>query len=150
MADRPFTATETENLDKVLANFARIWTAHDKQLKAFAHVRYNRFIVLAVDETQAGASGCSIDKSVHLLKEIEKQLGVSLFNRLLIAYRKGEEIKTTALDELENPINEGEISAETIVFNNAITTLQQLDNEWETPMANCWMARYLPTKTPTP
>lgn len=150
MADRLFTDTETENLNKVLANFAQLWTAHDKQLKAFAQVRYSRFIIFAVDETQAGASGCSIDKSVHLLKQIEKQLEISLFNRLLIAYRKGDEIKTIALDELENPANAGEINAETIVFNNAITTLHQLDNEWETPIANCWMARYLPTKTPTP
>jgi hypothetical protein len=60
-ADRQLSDTETLEIQKSLNNFVNTWTAHNNQLSAAAEVRYNRFLILIVDEEQAGASGCSID-----------------------------------------------------------------------------------------
>ena len=57
-----------------------------------AEIRYNRFIILIVDESHAGASGCSIDKSVHFMQQLEQEYGINLFDRFNLAYRNGEEI----------------------------------------------------------
>ena len=52
------------------AHFISDWAAHGSNLKASFDVLFNRFIVIAVDEQQATASGCSIDKSVKFVKEL--------------------------------------------------------------------------------
>ena len=70
-SDRKLTADEVVQIQMNLDNFTRSWTAHNNQLKAKAEIRYNRFLVLIVDESQAGASGCSIDKSVNFMKQLE-------------------------------------------------------------------------------
>lgn len=147
MADRVFTDVETQILNNTIGDFTAQWTAHNMQLKATGQVYFNRFIVLLVDETQAGASGCSIDKSVHFIKQIEAQLGTSLFNRQLIAYKKGENINTFLLGEIDKYVANGELTPETVFFNNTVTTKQQFDEQWQQPIAQSWMKRYLPTQT---
>lgn len=143
-SDRFFTETEAMAITEALQKFATQWTAHSHQLQAAGEVRYNRFIVLMVDETQATASGCSIDSSVHFLKSLEKSAGVSLFDRQQIAYRKNGEIKTVLMQELAAALESGEITPDTTVFNNTVTTKAQLDANWETPLHATWMNRYIP------
>jgi hypothetical protein len=146
-SDRVFTADEVNALNKVLAEFTQQWTAHNQQLKAKGEVWHNRFIILMVDETQAEASGCSIDKSVHFLQEIEKQLGVSLFNRQLVSIKKGENVTTLSLDELKTQLAEAEINADTLVFNTLVSNKEQLDNEWVLPIEQTWVKRFLPKQS---
>src|ERR1700749_4938909 len=88
-SNRELKPVETEAIQQQLNNFATGWTAHNNQLKAKAEVRYNRFLILIVDESQAGASGCSIDKSVHFMQHLEREFNINLFDRFNLAYRDG-------------------------------------------------------------
>ncbi|MGZ4117532.1 MAG: ABC transporter ATPase, partial [Bacteroidia bacterium] len=89
------------------ANFISDWAAHGASLKAAFDVLYDRFIVIAVDEQQAMATGCSIDKSVKFVKELEQKFNLNLFDRMQVAYRKGNEIVVCSLPEFEKLANEG-------------------------------------------
>src|ERR1700712_4874044 len=91
-SNKQLTDTQVIQLQVQLDNFTTGWTAHNSQLKAKAEIRYNRFIILVVDESLAGASGCSIDKSVNYMKQIEQQFNINLFDRFNLAYRSGSEI----------------------------------------------------------
>ena len=51
--------------------FLTQWTAHGASLNAGVSIPYNRFIVIALDESQQEATGCSIDASVKIIQEIE-------------------------------------------------------------------------------
>ncbi|OCX51995.1 ABC transporter ATPase [Mucilaginibacter sp. PPCGB 2223] len=135
---RELTEAEVARISHVLADFTTGWTAHNNQLKAGFEIRYNRFLVLIVDETQAGASGCSIDKSVNLMKALEQEFNITLFDRFNIAYRDGEEIKSVGRFEFEELIKQGKVDAETIVYNNLVPTLADLDTKWEVPFKNSW------------
>lgn len=146
-SDRVFTTNEVTALNKVLAEFTQQWTAHNQQLKAKGEVWHNRFIILMVDETQAEASGCSIDKSVHFLQEIEKQLGISLFNRQLVSIKNGDEVETFTLSDIKTQIDNNSITADTLAFNTLVTTKEQLDNQWELPINKTWVSRFLPKQT---
>lgn len=146
-SDRVFTTDEVEALNKVLAEFTQQWTAHNQQLKAKGEILHHRFIILMVDESQAEASGCSIDKSVHFLQEIEKQLGISLFNRQLVSIKDGEEVKTFTLNAIKTEFANNNITANTLVFNTLVTTKQQFDTEWELPISQTWVNRFLPKQT---
>src|SRR5271165_5421624 len=87
-ANKKLSDNEANQMQNDLNSFTTSWTAHNHQLKAKGEVRYNRFIILTVDESQAGASGCSIDKSVHFIKHLEQQFNINLLDRFNLAYRE--------------------------------------------------------------
>ena len=137
-SDKELTDEQAAELHELLNKFATSWTAHNHQLKAKAEVRYNRFLILIVDESQAGASGCSIDKSVNFMKQIEQHYGINLFDRFNMAYRDGKQVLSAPRHEFEELLRTGKINAQTIVFNNLVQDLQQLDTKWEVPYSESW------------
>ncbi|QXV67192.1 ABC transporter ATPase [Mucilaginibacter sp. 21P] len=137
-SDRELTALEAQEAQVLLDNFTRSWTAHNNQLLAKAEIRYNRFLILFVDESQAGASGCSIDKSVHFIKQLEQHFGINLFDRFNLAYRDGDVIRSVPRQQFENLIKEAKIKGDTIVFNNLVQTLADLRTKWEVPFNESW------------
>jgi len=137
-SDKQLSDEQTAALQQQLNSFTTGWTAHNSQLKAKAEIRYNRFIILIVDESQAGASGCSIDKSVNYMKQIEQQFGINLFDRFNLAYRSGKEIVSVPRHTFEELLAKKIIDANTIVFNNMVQNLTDLGNKWEVPFKDSW------------
>jgi hypothetical protein len=137
-ADRKLSDIETQQLQQQLNSFTQSWTAHNNALKAGAEIRYNRFILLVVDESQAGASGCSIDKSVNFMKQIEQHYNINLFDRFNLAYRDGNEVLSAPRVQFEELIKQGTINQDTTVFNNLVQTLAELNTKWEVPFKNSW------------
>jgi hypothetical protein len=137
-SDRKLTDAETLQAQVLLDNFTTGWTAHNNQLLAKAEIRYNRFLILFVDESQAGASGCSIDKSVNFMKQLEQQFGINLFDRFNLAYRDGEEILSVPRHQFEDLLKAGKINTETIVFNNLAQNITELQTKWEVPFKDSW------------
>ncbi|SMO64077.1 ABC transporter ATPase [Solitalea koreensis] len=137
-SNRELTSDEMNWLNIQLLAFTSDWTAHSNSLKAKFEVRYNRFIILIVDERAHNASGCSIDKSVNFMKQMEQSLKINLFDRFHIAFKEGETVKSVERDDFEQLIIEGTITADTIVFNNLVSTKAELEKNWETPFKNSW------------
>jgi hypothetical protein len=140
-SDRELYDEQAKQLHEILNNFTAEWTAHNHQLKAKAEVRYNRFLILIVDESQAGASGCSIDKSVNFMKKLEQQFDIKLFDRFNFAYRDGEKVLSLPRHEFEELLKTGKINTDTIVFNNLVQNLTELETKWEVPFKDSWHAR---------
>lgn len=138
-ANREFTLAEVQQIEQTLQQFTATWTAHNRELKAGAEIRYQRFIILIVDESQTGATGCSIDKSVRLMQEIEQHFNVKLFDRFNLAYYTADNrIETADRAEFEQLIQEEQINADTIVFNNLVQTLHELNTRWQVPLKDSW------------
>ena len=137
-SDRKFTSLEETGILNKLAAFTNQWKAHGNELLAKAEIRYGFFIILTVDESQAGVTGCSIDSSVRLIKEIEQEYHVDLFNRFNIAYRLDDEVKVQGKEDFETLVNIKQVTPDTIVFNNMVQTLAELDSKWEVPFKNSW------------
>lgn len=137
-SDRQFTADETAAIQQKLDAFTAQWTAHGHQLKAKAEIRYGFFIILIVDQDSASATGCSIDSSVRVIKEIENTYGVDLFNRFNMAYKLDEQVYVNAKEDFETLITIKKIGPQTVVFNNLVQTLSELENKWEVPLENSW------------
>lgn len=137
-SDRKLTDQEVQQIQPELDRFTTNWTAHNNQLKAKGEVRYNRFFILIVDESQAGASGCSIDKSVHFMQQVQQHLGINLFDRFNLAYREGEEVLSLPRHDFEAKLKEGSINKETVVYNNLVQNLTELETKWEVPFKDSW------------
>lgn len=138
-SDRPFRDAEVQGIRHKLKEFILEWTAHGAKLKAFGDVYYNQFIVIMVDEAQAEASGCSIDASIHFIKEIETTFEVDLFDRLTVAYMKGQEVLISSKDDVKVKLTQGEISTDTIIFNNMVNDKDAFETNWKIPLKESWV-----------
>jgi len=139
--DRQLTEGEKRYILDKLDGFTSQWKAHGKALAAKAEIRYDRFIILMVDDEVAPPTGCSIDKSVHLLKEIEAATGLTLFDRMQVAYRDASGIQAVSRAEFERLLAAGEVTDRTIVFNNLVASYPELETHWEVPLSDSWHAR---------
>jgi hypothetical protein len=137
-ANRFFTQEEENAILDSGKQFVENWTAHNKALKASIRILHHAFMIIMVDQEHAGASGCSIDKSVHFVQEIEKRFNLKLLDRMIVAYKENDELRLIPMNEFNTLIAQGKINPNTIVFNNLITTKAELDTNWEIPMSKSW------------
>jgi hypothetical protein len=143
-ANRPFSPKELTRLEEALRRFTADWAAHGSPLKTSFVVKYDQFVILAADETHESPSGCSIDSSVHVLKSLEQELDVQLFDRNLIAFKTSDGIELIPLHELKRKFQDGILKEGTLTFNNVLTTKSALGSEWIVPAGDTWLKRYIP------
>ncbi len=130
-ANRQLTDSEAITAEKYLESAINQWAAHGASLLASATVLHNRFVIIALDENQNAASGCSIDASTRWFKELGEALNIDFFDRSQ-AYFDGEEIKTFSVFQSKKAVESELISPETIIFNNnTLATLSDLLSKWK-------------------
>lgn len=137
-ADRFLNKDQEEQLDHFMQQFVQQWKAHGVALDATVEVRNALFLIIKVNEAMQEATGCSIDTSVHAVQEIQQQLGVNFFNRQRVAYQDGEGLKQCSMAEFKQLAKNGQVKADTTVYNNTITTIDEFDRQWETQAQNSW------------
>ena len=138
---RPLTAAESREAQTALDAFTRQWTAHNQALLAKAEVFQNQMVILMVDETKAGASGCSIDKSVHFLENLGDQLNVDFFERMRFGWVEGDKIAFAGRPEFAALAGEGHITETTRVVNTLAQTRRELLENWLLPFGKSWHRR---------
>lgn len=142
-ADRQLSELEKNEIEAHLQDFTIQWTSHNNSLKAFGRVLLHRFLLLAVDEGQANASGCSIDKSVQFIKQLEQHFRLSLFDRLTFAYLDKETLKTATKDDFTLLYRTGKINDKTLVFNNLVQTKLEMEQKWLLPLNESWHKNFV-------
>lgn len=124
-------------------SFTSNWAAHGAQLDATVDVLYGRFVVISVDEEQAKASGCSLDKSVGFIKDLEYTLNMMLTDRMVVVFEQDGVITSCRLQELPELIAEGVMTGDTIVYDDQVSTLGELWENFRVPLRTNWMARFM-------
>ena len=141
-ANRPFTDVELDELKPMIDHFLKQWTAHGKELKAAYDLPYKRFIVLGLDESNASATGCSIDSSIHFIQELEKKFGVDLMDKMNVTFKNGEYLAHKDLAAFRKMAKARSVSDKTIVFNNLVQNVGEYRENWEVPASDSWHARF--------
>ena len=142
-SDREFTTKEVQFITEKTTKFINQWTRHGEDLKGSFTIKYNQFLVLAVDENFNNVSGCSIDASVHFIQQLEKEFHVDLMDKMNITFKDNESINLVKLSEFQKFAKENKITQETIVFNNMVHTKQDFETNWEVPADKSWHKRFL-------
>lgn len=141
-ADRPLGEGETRQIREAADAFVRGWSAHGHSLAAAADVLFDRFLVLAVDERQAGATGCSIDSSVQLVRELGAAFGIDFFDRLSLQWPAPDgSIRSASQSEFREMLASGNLKGDSIVFNHMVADLDALRRDWMIPMQQSWHGR---------
>ena len=141
-AERPLIPAEREALLADVDAFLDQWAAHGVPLTSARDWRYDRFLLVAVDEAAAGASGCSIDALTRLLKAHEARLGIALLDNSPVTYRDGERIARVSRSEFGTLADQGTVGIETTVFDNTVSTVGAVrSGQWERPARGAWHGR---------
>jgi hypothetical protein len=138
-----FSSEQLLLIEEKLGDFVNSWDSHGTALQAAAEVVYDQFIVLFVDEQLQQATGCSIDKSVALMKSIESATGVDLMSRMNIAYQGSEGVIVEKMMDFQSSIKSGSVTEDTIVFNNLVQTKGEFLASWQVPAKDSWHKQLL-------
>ncbi|MFD2098878.1 ABC transporter ATPase [Flagellimonas iocasae] len=142
-SNRSFTEEEQQEIEQNVSAFLKEWTAHGAELHAGFEMKYNRFIIIGLDQTNASASGCSIDASVHFIQSLEQKFKVELLDRMNVSFKQGEFIAYKPLIDFKKMAKEKAVSKNTVVFNNLVATKQEYLENWEVPASESWHARFV-------
>jgi hypothetical protein len=141
-AERPLTSHEREALLSDVDAFLDGWAAHGVPLRGARDFRYDRFLLVAVDEETAGVSGCSIDALTRQLRRHEQHIGVSLMDNGPVLYRTADGIARVSRAAFGDLADAGTVSSDTVVFNNTVPTVGAVrSGQWETAAQNSWHGR---------
>ena len=142
-SNRPLSDEEVRELRPIVQQFVTQWVSHNRQLSAYGDVLHHRFIVLMVDESKAGASGCSIDSSVHFMKQVENRFGIDLFDRMRFSYKSGDQVETVSSTDFGQLFKAGKIDDNTLVFDNLVATKDAYESGWLKPLKDSWHKRFV-------
>jgi hypothetical protein len=148
-ADHDLDDSAADLLLRDVDRFLSQWHAHGAPLTAARDWKHQRFLTVAVDQSTAGASGCSIDGLFRNLKALEPRLGASLVTSGLIFYRdrKGHVVAVDR-DRFTELSAEGKIAADTRVFDPTVTTLGEWRARFEQNAGDSWHAKLLGKSQP--
>ncbi len=142
-ANRSFSEIELEKISSKLKIFIKDWTAHGKTLEAGYLIKYNRFIVLGLNQELNSATGCSIDASVRFIQELEQEFNVDLMDKMNVSYKQGDYIAYKPLNEFRKMAKAKSVSKNTIVFNNLVVNKADFIENWEVPAKESWHSRFI-------
>ena len=148
-ADGELDISATDLLLREVDRFLAQWHAHGSPLTSARGWRDGRFLIIAVDQSTAGASGCSIDGLYRNLKALEPRLGANMVTSGLIFYRDDKE-RVQSVDRERFTVlgGEGKIGPNTRVFDPTVTTLGELRARFELNAEDSWHSRLLGKNQP--
>lgn len=141
-ADRLLSAEEQSHIVDAAKQFLGDWAAHGSPLKSSFQLIHDKFLVISVDEGFNKASGCSIDASVGLIRDLESKLGINFFDRTKVAFLLNGEVFQSSMADIKKLISDGKINSETITFNNLVANIDEFHNSWKVPAGESWLKRY--------
>lgn len=138
-ANKTLEGAASETLLGEVDRFLSQWNAHGSPLTVGRDWKYGRFLTVAVDQSTAGASGCSIDGLFRSLKALEPRLGASLVTSGLVFYRDASgAIQSVDREHFTALSAEGKIQPDTGVFDPTVTTLAEWRARFELDAAHSW------------
>ncbi len=122
--------------------YLKQWAAHGTPLTSAREWRDRHFLLIGVDQSTAGASGCSIDALFHILQGLERSLGTSLVGGGRIYYRDARgEVQCVDRATFSSRARAGEIGGDTEVYDTTLTTAGEIRERFARSASSSWHAQ---------
>lgn len=142
-ASRPFSPKESKIITEKLYDFLATWAAHGKPLSSSFKIERNQFIVICVDEEKEAASGCSIDALGTVMREMDSEFELGLFDRMKASFIENGETKTMKLQDFRKGLKEKTISTDIEVFDFSKNTYVAFLSDFLLPLNKSWAGIYV-------
>ncbi len=138
----PLNKKEKAIVETTLKDFTQHWMSHETKTKGSYQIIYDQFALLVNEEKMI--SGCSIDSSVRIFKDLESTYHLKALDKSLIFYQdKKNKIDHFNRFDINLLIRKKIISSNTIIFDNSISTLKQLRlGKWEVEAKKTWLQKF--------
>ncbi|MDA7729066.1 hypothetical protein N8838_02855 [Flavobacteriales bacterium] len=133
-AEKALTTEQQNHILTYISEHLKGWNAHKVHLTAGVTILKNHFIVVALDETVNGASGCSIDTLQQTIQVLEEDLSISLMNRLNVFCKIDNKIQCIPSFKLGSMAN-----SDTLFYDLTILVKSEL-NTYLKPISEGWCA----------
>lgn len=140
-SNRPFSEKEKLEINEQLHQFTSQWQAHGAPVKGWGQLLFDQVIVLIADESNVAVSGCSTDSSVRIIKSIERQYSVNLFDRLLLGFLVKDKLQPLPMQQVPYALEKGFIDENTLYLNNTVLTKGEMEENWLLPLKESWLAK---------
>lgn len=118
------------------------WNAHGEPLVCARDWRDDRFLAIGVDQSTAGASGCSIDGLFRTLSRLEPELGTSLLGGGRVYHRdENGRVVATSRSAFAALARDGAVGPDTPVFDTSLTSASVWRGGFERPIRDSWHAQ---------
>ncbi|MBS4042229.1 MAG: hypothetical protein KGZ59_05360 [Chitinophagaceae bacterium] len=142
-SNRILSMSEAFTIEPLLNSFIEQWKSHGSPVKGFANLIFGQFIIIMADESKTQVGGCSTDSSVRLIKQIEQELQIELFNRQNLAFIIKDKIQILPMQQINYALENEFINSDTLYFNNLVATKKELIEKWIIPVKESWLASRL-------
>ena len=123
------------------------WKAHGEPLTSAREWRDDRFLVIGVDQSTAGASGCSIDALFRILQSLQRRLGTSLVGGSRVFYRnRAGDVESATRADFAARSAAGDVDADTVVYDPSLTTAADYRNRFVVRAGDAWHRELLTTQ----
>jgi hypothetical protein len=99
--NRVFSGSEFQDIQKQFDDFSSQWKSHGAAMKNAMMLIENQIAIISVDESHHAVSGCGIDASVKVIKDIETKYDVSFFERNWVFLKENDVLKKMQLSEFK-------------------------------------------------
>ena len=144
-AEHPIKGSAARRLLGAVDEHLDRWNAHGAPLTCAREWTEDRFLTIGVDQSTAGASGCSIDGLFRVLKTLESELGTPMVGGGTVFYRDpAGPIVAVSRDEFSELAADGAVRRNTHVFDLTVPTVGEWRERFETEAVRSWHANLLP------
>ena len=147
VASRELTGAESAFVGGQVRHFTSTWEAHGSPMNAQGALLLRQIVVLAVDETNQQASGCSIDASVAVIRSFSDGCpslsDVDFLDRSQVIYLSGPEDefwKRAKLHDFWAMRKAGTLTDAAVIFDSTVTQLGALRTEGTKDLSESWHA----------
>ncbi len=144
-SDRPLAEAGTKALLDGVDLYLADWKAHGAPLTVSREWRNGRFLVVGVDQSTEGATGCSIDGLFRVLQQLEREAGSSLVGGGRVFYCDDRAaVQSATRAQVAALAASGAITKDTVVFDTSIVDLGTFRACFERRAKDSWVNELLP------
>lgn len=139
-ANRNLEEREVIEIQEQMDQFTMQWESHGLPVQGFGRVFFGNTLIFIADEEKSGVSGCSTDGMVRVVKSIERQYQINLFDRMLLMFYVKEKYQRLPMNQVQYAIDEGYLQKDTLYFDVSVHTYAQLRDRYVIPISESWIA----------
>jgi len=142
-SSRKFYPQEIDALKSSVEDFLSNWTNNGEPINCSYQLKYDRFIIITVDDSDISLSLQAHDELTTLILGLETKYDVILLDKINVCFKQGQFVQYKDLIEFKKMMKSGGVSKKTTVFDNMIVTKEALETDWEINIADSWLGRFL-------
>ena len=140
ISDNRISELQKNIINTFTAEFLSSWKSHGELVQGSVSVVDDYFLLICANVSDGNICGRAVDANVRFVKELQDLTGLSLLNRLTVAYRNSEnQIMISSYGELKTLIDINDVASIKSVFNNRVLTKEEFISSFEQPVDTCWL-----------